>query len=337
MRAQVYPYIRLLRTSEAAPRKGAASRLNAALEVTHDEFVAFCDPDEILAPDAAFEAALALSEAPEADVVYGDRDRIGPDGRRTSPLFVPDWSPETFLSQMYTGRLLFYRRKAVTAVAGFRPGFGSALHYDLALRVTEHTERIVHRARILCHELHHGEEPVTTDGAVRAVAAALDRRGEPGRVEAAHGPRDISIVRYALTRPGRVEVILPTRDLPDFLERCLESVFARTTYRDFRVTIVDNGSVMPETARLLAAWGERESGRFRIVRVDEPFNFSRLVNVGTRSTDGPYLLLLNNDTEILADDWLGAMLEQAQREPIGAVGARLLYDDETVQHAGVVV
>lgn len=337
VRAQIYPYIRLLRTSEVAPRNDAASRLNAALGATHDEFVAFCDPDEILAPDAAFEAALALNETPEADVVYSDRDRIGLDGRRTSPLFVPDWSPETFLSQMYTGRLLFYRREVVTAIAGFRPGFGSALHYDLALRVTERTERIVHRARILFHEVHHGEEPGTTDDALRAVAAALDRRGEPGCVEAAHGLRDISIVRYTLKRPGRVEVILPTRDLPDFLERCLASAFSRTTYHDFRVTIVDNSSIMPETARLLDTWREREPGRFRVVRVDEPFNFSRLVNAGARSTDGPYLLLLNNDTEVLTDDWLEAMLEQAQREPVGAVGARLLYDDETVQHAGVVV
>jgi GT2 family glycosyltransferase len=337
VKAQVYPWACLLCTSEVSQDKDAAVRFNAALEACRDEFVAFCDPDEFLAPDACFEVALAHCELPDADVIYGDRDMVAPNGQRTKPLFLPDWSPETFLSQMYTGRLMFYRREAVVSAGGFRLGFGTALHYDLALRVTERSKSIDHRSLMLYHEQEDGREATDQRDAAKAISSALERRGEQGRVEHPYAGVDSNIVRYSITKPGRVEVIVPTRDLPDFLERCLVSVFTRTTYRDFRVTIIDNGSVMPETSRLLAAWEEREPQRFRVVRVDEPFNFSRLVNVGARSTDGPYLLLLNNDTEVLADDWLGAMLEQAQREPIGAVGARLLYGDETVQHAGVVV
>jgi GT2 family glycosyltransferase len=337
VKAQVYPWSRLLCTSKVSRSKDAAVRFNSALEACEDEFVAFCDPDELLAPDACFEVALALCESPDAGVIYGDRDMVAPNGRRATPLFVPDWSPETFLSQMYTGRLIFYRREAVISAGGFRLGFGTALHYDLALRVTEHCKSIEHRAHILYHEQEEGHEATDRRDAAKAISSALERRGEQGRVEHPYAGVDSNIVRYSITRPGRVEIILPTRDLPVFLDRCLTSVFAHTTYEHFRVNVVDNGSVEPETAAILTDWKAREPERFRVMRLDQPFNFSRLVNAAAKPCDGPYLLLLNNDMEVITNDWIEAMIEQAQRTPIGAVGARLLYGDRTLQHAGVVV
>ncbi len=337
VKAQVYPWACLLCTSEVSRDKDAASRFNAALEACRDEFVAFCDPDEFLAPDACFEVALAHCELPDADVIYGDRDIVGSNGQRAKPLFAPDWSPETFLSQMYTGRLIFYRREAVVSAGGFRLGFGTALHYDLALRITERSKSIEHRSHMLYHEQEDGREATDQRDAARAISSALERRGEQGRVEHPYAGVDSNIVRYSITRPGRVEIILPTRDLPNFLDSCLTSIFTHTSYQHFRVNVVDNGSVELATAGVLSAWKAREPERFRVMRLDQPFNFSRLVNVASRSCDGPYLLLLNNDTEIITADWIEAMLEQAQRTPIGAVGARLLYEDGAVQHAGVVV
>ncbi len=337
VRAQAYPWTRLLCTSETSQSNDAATRFNAALAACSDDFVAFCDPDVHLAPDACFEVALAHCESPDADVIYGDRDTVSPNGERTKPLFVPDWSPETFLSQMYTGRLLFYRREAVVAAGGFRLGFGGALHYDLALRITEGDTCIEHRSRVLYHEQEAAFEAIDQRDAALAISSALERRGEEGRIEHPYAEADSNIVRYSITKPGRVEIILPTRDLPDFLDRCLTSVFTRTTYPHFRVNVIDNGSIEPATAAILKAWKAREPERFRVMRLDQPFNFSRLVNAGAKWCDGPYLLLLNNDTEIIAGDWMEAMLEQAQRAEIGAVGAHLLYGDGTLQHAGVVV
>ncbi len=335
--AQVYPWVRLLRTSEASQSRDAATRFNKALQNCRDDFVAFCDPDEVLALDACFEIALAHCASPDSAVIYGDRDTISPNGGRTTPLFLPDWSPETFLSQMYTGRLIFYLRKAVVSTGGFRAGFGTALHYDLALRVTEQTPNVVHRSRILYHEREGKCAAIDQGDAARALLSALERRGEQGRVEHPFAGADSNIVRYSIAKNNRVEIILPTRDLPDFLDRCLTSIFTRTTYEHFRVNVIDNGSAEPATAETLRVWKAREPERFRAMRVDEPFNFSRLVNAGARNCDGPYLLLLNNDTEVITPDWVDAMVEQAQRPPIGAVGARLLYHDGTIQHAGVVV
>ena len=207
----------------------------------HDHFVAFCDPDELLAPDACFEVAVAHYEKPEAEVIYGDRDTISLNGHRSRPLFLPDWSPETFLSQMYTGRLVFYRRELVVSAGGFRSGFGTALHYDLALRATELSKCIEHRPRIFYHELAKGAAAIDQHDAARAITSALERRGEKGRIEHPYPGVDSNIVRYSIANPERVEIILPTRDLPDFLNRCLTSIFSRSTYRNFRVNVIDNG------------------------------------------------------------------------------------------------
>jgi GT2 family glycosyltransferase len=340
VQGQVYPWVRLVKTAGAGPYDDAAARLNAALSACSEELIAFCGPWQRLAPDAAFEVALALNEVPDADLVYGDRDILDERGRRSSRSSLPEWSPETFLSQMYTGSLLFYRREAVAAAGGFRAGFGEGLHYDLALRVTERANAIVHRPRVLHYDLALSAFRANfsaVDGRALAVASALERRGEPGRVEAFPGVDLVYVVRYELRRPGLVDILIPTRDLADHLERCLSSVFTRSSYRDIRVTVIDNGSVQPTTARLLEAWKQRETSRFSVLRIEEPFNFSRLVNAAVRATGGPYLLLLNNDTEVLSVDWIEAMLEQAQRPSIGAVGARLFYGDGTLQHAGVVI
>jgi GT2 family glycosyltransferase len=331
-RAQIYPWTQTLATSSLAVSGDASARFAAALAQTDADWIAFCTRDELLAPDAAFEVALAVNLDATADIVYGDRDTIATDGARSAPVCCPDWSPDAFASSMYTGRLVFMRRAALVAAGGIASNYADP-RYDMALRVSEGATSIRHRPRMLYSE-RAGYAPSPTDDA-RAVRSALERRGEAGELQPWR--EGAYVVRYALARPGRVEIVLPTRDLAVDLGRCLESVFERTTYADFVVTLVDNGSVEPETAALLEAWRAREPVRFRSIRVDEPFNFSRLVNLGTRSTAGPYVLLLNNDTEVLSGDWLEAMLEQAQRAPVGAVGARLLYGDGSVQHAGVVI
>ena len=333
-RAQIYPWARTLATSDlhVDARHDTRARFAAALAQSDGEWIAFYRGDDLAAPDAAFEVALAANSHPGVDMIYGDRDAVGDDGARCRPVCCADWSPEAFASDMYTGRVVFLRRTALLAAGGVADGYEDP-RYDMALRVSERARRIVHRSRMLYSE----REPYARrdDDDRRAIGAALERRGEPGESRPWGGRAHV--VRYALQRPGHVDIVLPTRDLAADLGRCLDSLFTRTTYADFAVTLVDNGSVEAETAALLRDWERREPARFRTLRIDEPFNFSRLINAGTRATESPYVVLLNNDTEILTDDWLEVMLEQAQHPAVGAVGARLLYGDGTVQHAGVVI
>ncbi len=335
--AQIYPNVTVLLTSTQAA--DAATRFADAFARAEAEIVAFVSCDELLAPDAALEAALGFMVDGDVSAVYGDRDVVEADGRRTTPAFVSDFAPESFLGQMYTGHMLFYRTSAIVAAGGLRGGCGDA-RYDLALRISDGAGTIAHRARIF----YSGRAPKSDSDRqtaaradARAAAEALARRGEPGRIEPVAGFPGAHHVRYVIARPGRVEIVVPTRDLPGHLGRCIASVFERSTYPDVHVTVVDNGSVQTETMDLLARWREREPERFAVLRIDEPFNFSHLINAGVASSDAPYVVLLNNDTEVRTRDWLEAMLEQAQRPAIGAVGARLLYPDGTVQHAGVVV
>ncbi|MBV8371260.1 MAG: glycosyltransferase family 2 protein [Candidatus Eremiobacteraeota bacterium] len=319
-----------------------AEASNSALALASGEFVALLDHDDALTRDALFHVALLASEHPEADFIYSDEDKIDDLGRRSEPYFKPDWSPDSFLARMYVGHLAVFRRALVEEVGGFRPGFEGSQDYDLVLRVTERTDRIFHIPRVLYHWRTHPESTSAETGSKtyayeagrRALEEALARRGEPGRVEQLPEPGSY-VVRYEIKERGKVSVIVPTRDHGEDVERALSSIFARASYENFEVLLIDNGSRDPRSLATFERWAAAEP-RVRLLRYDVPFNFARINNHGARLSAGTYLLFLNNDTEVLAEDWMEGMVEQAQRPSIGAVGAKLLYPDGTVQHAGVV-
>jgi len=350
------PYVRAVLDEYAAldprikvihrPENGHISRAsNSALAAAGGEFVALLDHDDLLAPDALFEVAATVNRDPGVDIMYSDEDKIDDDGRRLDPYFKPDWSPESFLSRMYTGHLAVFRRSLLEEIGGFRPEFDGSQDYDLVLRATEKTERIHHIPRVLYHwRVHSGSvasaadaKMYAYDSALRAIREALERRGEPGVVEML--PNDLGRyrVRYTIRRPERVSIIIPTRDHAVDIERCLHSIFEKSTYRDFEIVILDNGSTEKTAIQTLDAWKTARPEQVHVVRYDVPFNYSQINNYAAERSTGPYLLFLNNDTEVIAPDWIEAMLEQAQRPAIGAVGARLLYEDNTIQHAGVVL
>jgi GT2 family glycosyltransferase len=294
------------------------------------DVVAPVDPGDRLEPHALFELALALQDG--SDVVYSDEDRIDERGVPFDPWFKPDWSPETLLTRDYVGRIVVIRRELLERAGGVRDVFESARWYEALLRVSELTDRVAHIPQVLCHrDVRNGVVPA--DHAL-AVEVALRRRGEDAAVRVAGAKVD---VRFAVPGGERVCVIVPTRDRADLLGPCIASVFERTAYREFEMLVVDNGSRDPATLELLARWEQREPERFRVLRDPATFNYSRLNNEAARATDAEYLLLLNNDTEVIAPEWMEAMLGQARRPCIGAVGALLLYSDGTVQHAGVVL
>jgi GT2 family glycosyltransferase len=318
---------------------------NSALALATGEYTALLDHDDVLAPDALYHNVLALNRQSDLDVLYSDEDKIDNCGLRCEPHFKPQWSPDTLLAGNYLTHLLVARTALVREVGGFREGFEGAQDFDLVLRLTERSQRIHHIPRVLYHWRKHARSTSENTAAksyayragVCALEEAIQRRQEPGTVEQAPGAAGFYMVRYALRRASQTSIVIPTRDQAGVLEACLRSLFERTCLQDFTVLVVDNGSREPRTFELFRKYSEQYPERFSVLRDEGAFNFSRLANGGARATHGSYLLLLNNDVEVAAPDWLTAMLEQAQRPSIGCVGARLLYPDGTVQHAGVVL
>jgi tetratricopeptide (TPR) repeat protein len=318
---------------------------NSALELATGEFICLLDHDDVLTPDALYEVALLLNRYPDADMIYSDEDKISFEGQLVNPYFKPEWSPESFLSRMYTCHLGTYRRSIIEEIGGWRLGYEGAQDYDLVLRFTEKTDKIYHIPKVLYHwRMHAGSAAGGTDAkpyaykaSLKALQDAIERRGEQGTVYGIPDYLGHHLVRYEITEYKKVSIIIPTRDLAEDLERCLASIFTQTSYPNYEVILIDNGSIEPETHQLITQWKQKESTRFQCYPLDIPFNFSKLNNYGVSQATGDYLLFLNNDTEVVTPDWIEAMVEQVQRPQIGAVGALLLFPDDTVQHAGVVM
>lgn len=317
---------------------------NSALELATGDFVAFLDQDDLLTPDALYEVALLVNRRFEVDMVYSDEDKVNEKGQFRDPFFKPDWCPESFLSRMYTRHFSVYRRSLVEQIGRFRPGFEGGQHYDLVLRLTEKTHEIAHIPKILYHCRIHNRltahnfktKNCAVEADEKALEEALQRRGEPGKVTVVKAHPGCYLIRYDIRELKPVTIIIPTRDLGTVLDRCLASIFSKTTYANYEVLVVDNGSTELETFSVFEHWQTQEPKRFRYQMLNIPFNYSKLNNYGVEQSQSDYLLFLNNDTEVLNSDWLTAMVEQAQRPQIGAVGAQLLYSDGTLQHAGVV-
>ncbi|NEP11646.1 MAG: glycosyltransferase [Symploca sp. SIO2C1] len=315
---------------------------NSALELATGEFVALLDHDDLLNPDALYEVALLLNRHPYADIIYSDEDKIQDDGKFKDPFFKPDWCPDSFLSRMYTAHLGTYRRSLVTEIGGFRVGYEGSQDYDLVLRLTEKTDNIFHIPKILYHWRSHTASTASnlesksyaTDAAQKALADALQRRGDSGKVIPV--VCGYHIIRYEIKEFKKVSIIIPTKNLGNILDNCLQSIFGKTQYPNYEVLLIDNGSTEARTHEVIKKWQTKEPDRFRCELLDIPFNFSKINNYAVERSQGEYLLFLNNDTEVVTPDWLEAMVEQVQRPSIGAVGAMLLYPDNTIQHAGVV-
>ena len=367
---QVYPYWELCIADDASTRSSIQSILaeyqekdsrikvvfrtqnghisassNSALELATGEFIALLDHDDVLTPDALYEVVHLLNQHPEADMIYSDEDKLNEKGQFASPFFKPDWCPDSFLSRMYTCHFGVYRRELVNQIGNFRIGYEGSQDYDLVLRLTEKTDYIFHIPKVLYHWRIHSEsaasgteaKPYAYQAGLTALQDAIDRRGEKGIVQQVQGFPGHYIVRYEIKEYKQVSIIIPTRDLGELLDRCLESIFTKSTYPNYEVILIDNGSVEDYTHQVITKWKEKESSRFKCYRLDIPFNYSKLNNYAVSQAKGDYLLFLNNDTEIITSDWIEAMVEQAQRPSIGAVGALLLYPDNTIQHAGVLL
>jgi GT2 family glycosyltransferase len=332
---QADPRIDLVRLD---PSAGISAASNVGLQRAEGEFVGFLDHDDALKPNALFEVVNLLNSRRDLDYVYSDEDKAEPSGWLTDPFFKPDWSPDLLMSVNYVTHFSVYRTEVVRAVGGLRPEFDGSQDYDLVLRVTEATDQVAHIPLPLYSwrkvpgsaAAHLDFKAYAYEAGTRALEAALRRRGQQGSVERGL-VRGRYRVRYSIRGTPRVVVIVPTRDRLDLLRPCLESV-ARSTYQNHEVLVVDNDSQEPDTLTYLASLPHR------VARYPGAFNYSKMMNASVGVAGDPeFVVFLNNDTEVIAPDWIEAMLEHGQRPGVAAVGARLLFRSGEPQHEGIMI
>lgn len=330
---------------DASGQGSMASALNAGLARASEDFVVRVEPGDMLRPTALAELALDLHSHPEAEIVYTDEDRVDLELRRQQPSFKPDFSPELFRSCNYLGRLTVHRSANVRAAGAWREGFPGGEDYDLNLRIFERVDssRIRHIPKVLYHSLLSSALPSLNAASaetakaseLRALRQHVERTALAATVEEAAGLQSYRL-RFAVPTPEpRVSVIIPTRDGLSMLRKCIDSIRDKTTYANYEIVVVDNGSVESDTLRY---FGElTRTGAARVLRYDLPFNYSAINNFAAGRIESSILALVNNDIEVISADWLTELVSWAVQPEIGCVGAMLYYGDDTIQHAGVVL
>lgn len=316
---------------------------NDALKMAEGEFVALMDNDDVIPENAIYEVVAALNEDPKIDMVYTDEDKLDTDGRYCEPNFKSDFAPDTFLSSNYMSHLGVLRKSIVEEIGGFRPGYEGAQDYDLYLRFTEKTTRIHHIPKILYHwrkiegstSMEIDNKDYAMERGKKALEDALSRRGIKGKV---HIAPDVPLyyIEYDVVGNPKVSIIIPTKDMAGDLKKCVKSIYKKSTYRNFEVVVVNNNSEKKSTFKLLDKFKQKYDN-FRVIDAPIKFNYSKLNNIAVSQTESDYILLLNNDTAVITPNWLELMIGYAQQEHVGAVGAKLIYKDKTIQHGGVVL
>jgi len=320
---------------------GIAENTNEAIKMAHGEWIAFLDHDDQLSPDALYEVVKLINEHPEVDVIYSDEDKIRTfDKYRFSPFFKPDFNLDYLRSLNYMTHFLVVRKELGDTVGWLDSQFDGAQDFDLVLKLAEKTCQIFHLPKILYHwKAVEGSAAGSNDAKVyaveageRALAAHLKRSGQEGQVVPGQFPYQ---PRYTIAGQPKVSIVIPNRDNSPTLRRLLDSVFQKSTYPNFEIVLVENGSNEKETFDYYADLEKRPN--VKIVEWKNEFNYSLVNNYGEEHSSGDVLLLLNNDLEVINEDWLERMLEHALRSEIGAVGAKLYYPNDSIQHAGVIV
>lgn len=316
---------------------------NDALKMAKGEYIALMDDDDLLAPNALMEVVRVLNKDRKIDMVYTDEDKIGLDGERCDPNFKSDYAPDSLLSSNYISHLGVLRKTIVEKVGGFRVGYEGAQDYDLYLRFTEETDRIYHIPKVLYHwrkipgstSMEIGNKNYALERGRLALRDALDRRGIKGKVRIAE-KCPYYYIEYKIEGSPRVSIIIPTRDHAGMTRSCLESIYAKTTYSNYEVIVVDNGSKEKDTLAMFDEFGSKYDN-FRVIKADIEFNYAKLNNLAVKESKADYILLLNNDTTVITPNWIELMVGYASQRHVGAVGVKLLYPDDTIQHAGVVM
>lgn len=325
--------------------EGIAQNTNQAIALAKGDFIAFLDHDDKLAINALYEMVVAYNQA-EDDIYYSDEDKMSSDGKHFMlPHFKPDFSPDLLYSHNYITHFVIMKKTIIDELGGLSSACDGAQDYDLLLRAYEKTNRIKHIAKVLYHWRMFAQSTAanpesklyTVKAGQKALQNHFDRQGIAVKVEAMPEPfLNFYHPVYQIKGQPKVSIIIPNKDHKELLKPCLKSLFHRNDYANIEILIVENNSTTEDIFNFYDHVSARHQN-VRILKYEGDFNYSKINNFAVKEAKGEYLLFLNNDTELIDQDAIREMLGLCQRKDVGAVGAKLLYEDDSIQHAGVIV
>ena len=324
---------------------GISENTNACLQMASGEYIGLLDQDDILHPSVLYEYVRAINEQ-GADYLYCDETTFhnGDINKMLTMHFKPDFSPDNLRANNYICHFSVFSRKLLDGSELFRSKFDGSQDHDMILRLTDNAEKVVHVPRLMYYWRSHSgsvasgidAKPYAIEAAKGAVAEHLRKHGfENFKIESTRAFETIFRIRYQVLGTPKISIVIANKDHVEDLRRCVTSILEKSTYDNYEIVIVENNS---ETAEIREYYGElSENSKISVVSYEGAFNYSAVNNLGVRHASGDYILLLNNDTEVITVNWMEELLMYAQREDVGAVGAKLYYGDRTIQHAGVVI
>ena len=323
---------------------GISQNTNECIAMASGDYISLFDHDDLLHPSALFETVAAICNE-GADFIYTDEITFCGNNPKNITIcnFKPDFSPDTLRSYNYICHFTSFSKELLDKVGGFNPEFDGSQDYDLFLRLTEKAQKIFHIKKALYFWRSHkasvasdvSAKPYVLDSAKRALSAHLERLGLKGEIYDNTVPTTYKI-EYEIKDEPLISIIIPNKDHAADLDKCIKSIYEKSIYKNFEIIIVENNSVSAEILPLYEKL-EAQYDNLKIIKWESGFNYSAINNFAVSYAEGEYILLLNNDVEVISEDWLNQMLMFAQREDVGAVGAKLYYPNDTIQHAGVIV
>lgn len=325
---------------------GISENTNKAIEMATGDFIGFLDHDDLLSQDALYEVIKAINEEKNVDFIYTDEDKIDENKERFEPYFKPDFSPETLECNNYITHFVVVKKALLKEVGMLNSKFNGAQDFDFVLRATEKAENIVHIPKVLYHwRVHRGStanvadaKPYAFEAGIKVVEEHLKRMNKAGDVQNGQDIPGIYRINYKVIGNPKVSILIPNRDNVKLLKEAVSSILELTSYSNYEIVIIENGSTDKETFKYYDLIKDKTN--VKILKFDEDtdeFNYSKLINLGVKNVDGEFVLQLNNDIKIISKDWLDIMVGYSQQKEIGAVGGRLYYEDKTIQHAGIIV
>ena len=325
--------------------KGIAGNTNEALSLVTGDFVALLDHDDLLPLFSLYEIVKCINENPDAEFIYTDEDKFEKlGGKRYDPYFKSDFAPDTLRANNFICHFSVFKKELMDKLGGFRSEYDGAQDYDILLRMSEETNKIVHIPKILYHWRVHAlstakaggtAKPYAYEAGIKAIQDHINRLGLKGTVEQGNTLGTYKI-NYEVIGNPKVSIIVPNKDYINTLKVCLNSLKKLTTYENYEIIVVENNSEESETFE----YYKKIDGKDKIKVVyfpEKEFNYSKIINFGVKNSTGDYIIQLNNDTELMTPKWIQEMLGFAQREDVGAVGVELFYPDNTIQHAGIII
>ena len=367
VRNQIYPYWQLCLVDDSSPKtylkrilehealqddrisiqlndvnQGISVTTNDALAMAKGDYIALLDHDDEISVDALYENAKVINQYSDVGLIYSDEDKMEMDGSRLEPYFKPDFSPDLLHTNNYICHFTVIKKSIADHIGGFREGLDGSQDHDIIIRAIAEAERVVHIPKILYHwrkipgstAVEYDSKSYAWEAGRKAVEDQLQKQEDGVRVEFGTLKGTYRVHREIHGEP-LVSIIIPFKDKPELLDSCLNSILNRSSYRNIEIIGVSNNSEQDLTFKRMQHFAELDS-RIRFIEKNIPFNFSALCNYGVGQAKGDYILLLNNDIEIISPDWVEQLLQNAQRPEVGAVGGKLLYPDGRIQHAGVV-